>query len=102
MFNVVDMSTLDMIVGHPNGTKASVTQVGSLKLTDKIVIEDVLVVGIATGQGILGLYLPSPSLFLKLIFIPAPNPIGESLYIPILVPNGDLGSIRGFRDFRSL
>ncbi|GJV05610.1 hypothetical protein Tco_1343266 [Tanacetum coccineum] len=35
---------LNMIVGHPNGTKALVTHVGSLKLTDKIVIQNVIVV----------------------------------------------------------
>ncbi|GJW91291.1 polyadenylate-binding protein 2-like protein [Tanacetum coccineum] len=35
---------LNMIVGHPIGTKALVTHVGNLKLTDKIVIHDVLVV----------------------------------------------------------
>ncbi|GJV79312.1 putative RNA-directed DNA polymerase [Tanacetum coccineum] len=44
MFNVVEVSKLNMIVGHPNGTKAIVTHVGSLRLTDQIVIHDVLVV----------------------------------------------------------
>ncbi|GJT03119.1 ribonuclease H-like domain-containing protein [Tanacetum coccineum] len=44
MFNVVEVSKLNMIVGHPNGTKDVVTHVGSLRLTDKIVIHDVLVV----------------------------------------------------------
>ena len=33
-----------MTVGHPNGTKAMVTHMGSLRLTDQIVIHDVLVV----------------------------------------------------------
>ncbi|GJU08914.1 hypothetical protein Tco_1125344, partial [Tanacetum coccineum] len=44
MFNVVDVFNLNMTVGHPNGTKAVVTHTGSLKLTDKIIINDVLVV----------------------------------------------------------
>ncbi|GKA57259.1 ribonuclease H-like domain-containing protein [Tanacetum coccineum] len=44
MFNIIDVSKLNMTVGHPNGTKALVTHVGSLKLTDKIVIHNVLVV----------------------------------------------------------
>ncbi|GJZ21912.1 hypothetical protein Tco_0558951 [Tanacetum coccineum] len=44
MFNVVEVSKLNMIVGHPNGTKAVITHVGSLRLTDQIVIHDVLVV----------------------------------------------------------
>ncbi|GJU59150.1 ribonuclease H-like domain-containing protein [Tanacetum coccineum] len=40
----VEVSNLNMTVGHPNGTKAVVTHVGSLRLTDQIVIHDVLVV----------------------------------------------------------
>ncbi|GKD75298.1 hypothetical protein Tco_1333580 [Tanacetum coccineum] len=43
MFNVVEVSKQNMIVGHPNGTKAVVTHVGSLRLNDQIVIHDVLV-----------------------------------------------------------
>ncbi|GKD17183.1 ribonuclease H-like domain-containing protein, partial [Tanacetum coccineum] len=42
--NVADVSKLNMTVGHPNGTKAVVTHIGSLKLIDKITINDVLVV----------------------------------------------------------
>ncbi|GJX01917.1 hypothetical protein Tco_0185830 [Tanacetum coccineum] len=42
--NVADVSKLSMTVGHPNGTKAIVTHIGSLRLTDKITINDVLVV----------------------------------------------------------
>ncbi|GJU90917.1 putative RNA-directed DNA polymerase [Tanacetum coccineum] len=44
MFNVVEVSKQNMIVGHPNGTKVVVTHVGSLRLNDQIVIHDVLVV----------------------------------------------------------
>ncbi|GJW88262.1 ribonuclease H-like domain-containing protein, partial [Tanacetum coccineum] len=44
MFNIVDVSKLNMTVGHPNGTTALVTYVGSLKLTNKIVIHNVLMV----------------------------------------------------------
>ncbi|GJT45233.1 putative RNA-directed DNA polymerase [Tanacetum coccineum] len=40
----VEVSNLNTIVGHPNGTKAVVTHMGSLRLTDQIVIHDVLVV----------------------------------------------------------
>ncbi|GJR04725.1 RNA-directed DNA polymerase, eukaryota, reverse transcriptase zinc-binding domain protein [Tanacetum coccineum] len=43
MFNVVDVSKLNMIIRHPNGIKALVTHVDSLRLTDKNVIHDVLV-----------------------------------------------------------
>ncbi|GKF20706.1 hypothetical protein Tco_0069344, partial [Tanacetum coccineum] len=43
MFNVVEVSKLNMTVGHPNGTKAVVTHVGSLRLMDQIVIHDVLI-----------------------------------------------------------
>ncbi|GJU21462.1 hypothetical protein Tco_1154804 [Tanacetum coccineum] len=42
--NVVDVFKLNMIVGHPNVTKVVVTHVGSFRLTDQIVIHDVLVV----------------------------------------------------------
>ncbi|GKA58544.1 putative RNA-directed DNA polymerase, partial [Tanacetum coccineum] len=44
MFNIVDVSKLNMTVGHPNGTKALVTHIGSPKLTKNIVIHNVLVV----------------------------------------------------------
>ncbi|GKB99617.1 hypothetical protein Tco_0985754 [Tanacetum coccineum] len=44
MFNLVEVSKLNMTVGHPNNIKAIVTHVGSLKLIDQIVIHDVLVV----------------------------------------------------------
>nr|GEX50639.1 hypothetical protein [Tanacetum cinerariifolium] len=44
MFNVVDISSLRLTVGHPNGTMAKITAIGSLKLTDKVVLFDVLVV----------------------------------------------------------
>ncbi|GJX79181.1 leucine-rich repeat receptor-like serine/threonine/tyrosine-protein kinase SOBIR1 [Tanacetum coccineum] len=42
--NVADVSKLNMTLGHPNGTKDVVTHIGSLRLTDKITINDVLVV----------------------------------------------------------
>ncbi|GKD71431.1 ribonuclease H-like domain-containing protein [Tanacetum coccineum] len=35
--NVAEVSNLNMTVGHPNGTKAVVTHMGSLRLTDQIV-----------------------------------------------------------------
>nr|GFA30248.1 ribonuclease H-like domain-containing protein [Tanacetum cinerariifolium] len=44
MFNGVEVSKLNMTVGHPNGTKVVVTYVGSLWMADQIVIHDVLVV----------------------------------------------------------
>ncbi|GJY42069.1 ribonuclease H-like domain-containing protein [Tanacetum coccineum] len=40
----IAVSKLNMTVGHPNGTKIVVTHMGSLRLTDQIVIQDVLVV----------------------------------------------------------
>ncbi|GJS69378.1 hypothetical protein Tco_0702219 [Tanacetum coccineum] len=43
-FTIVIVSKLNMTVGHPNGTKALVTHIGSLKLTNNIVIHNVLVV----------------------------------------------------------
>nr|GEU84246.1 hypothetical protein [Tanacetum cinerariifolium] len=41
---VVEVSKLNITVGHPNGTKVVVTHMGSLRLIDQIVIHDVLVV----------------------------------------------------------
>ncbi|GKE65429.1 ribonuclease H-like domain-containing protein, partial [Tanacetum coccineum] len=44
MFNVVDISSLRLTVGHPNGTMAKIAAIGSLKLTKHVVLFDVLVV----------------------------------------------------------
>ncbi|GJZ84734.1 ribonuclease H-like domain-containing protein [Tanacetum coccineum] len=44
MFNVVDISSLRLTVGHPNGTMAKITAIGSLKLTENVVLFDVLMV----------------------------------------------------------
>nr|XP_043620166.1 uncharacterized protein LOC122592014 [Erigeron canadensis] len=67
MFNVEDVSTLDLTVGHPNGTKARVTKIGNLKLTKYITLFGVLVVPeyrdlitkktLGTGRQSNGLYL---------------------------------------------
>ncbi|GJT54097.1 ribonuclease H-like domain-containing protein [Tanacetum coccineum] len=43
LFNIIDVSHLDNIVAHPNGTKAKVNQIRSCKLNDNLVIHDVLV-----------------------------------------------------------
>ncbi|GJU14364.1 putative RNA-directed DNA polymerase [Tanacetum coccineum] len=40
----IAVSKLNITVGHPNGTKVVVTHMGGLRLTDQIVIHDVLVV----------------------------------------------------------
>ncbi|GJW92606.1 ribonuclease H-like domain-containing protein [Tanacetum coccineum] len=44
MFNIVDISNLMLTVGHPNGTLAKITAIGSLRLTGGIVLFDVFVV----------------------------------------------------------
>nr|GFA05024.1 hypothetical protein [Tanacetum cinerariifolium] len=44
MFNVVDISNLMLIVGHPNGTLAKITTIGNLRLTSGIVLFNLLVV----------------------------------------------------------
>lgn len=44
MFCVVDVSELHLTVGHLNGTMAKITNVGNLRLNDKVVLFDVLVV----------------------------------------------------------
>ncbi|GKC21618.1 hypothetical protein Tco_1023768 [Tanacetum coccineum] len=44
LFNIIDVSHLNITVAHPNGTIAKVNQIRSYKITDKIVLHDVLVV----------------------------------------------------------
>ncbi|GKD17930.1 ribonuclease H-like domain-containing protein, partial [Tanacetum coccineum] len=44
MFNVVDISSLKLSVGHPNGTMANIIAIGSLRLTKNVVLFDVLVI----------------------------------------------------------
>nr|GEY81473.1 ribonuclease H-like domain-containing protein [Tanacetum cinerariifolium] len=67
MFSVVDVSSLMLTVGHPNGTLAKISAIGSLRLTSGIVLFDVLVVPeyndlnmgklVGTGSVTGGLYL---------------------------------------------
>ncbi|GJR92425.1 ribonuclease H-like domain-containing protein [Tanacetum coccineum] len=42
--NVIDVSHLDITVSHPKGTVAKVNEIGSFKLTETLIIHDVLVV----------------------------------------------------------
>ncbi|GJW30331.1 putative RNA-directed DNA polymerase [Tanacetum coccineum] len=44
MFNVVDISSLQLSVSHLNGTMAKITTIGSLRLTKHVVLFDVLVI----------------------------------------------------------
>nr|XP_043624691.1 uncharacterized protein LOC122596185 [Erigeron canadensis] len=44
MFNLVDISDLNLTVSHPNGTKAKITKIGNLRLSSNIVLFDVLVI----------------------------------------------------------
>ena len=44
LVNVVDISKLGIKVSHPNGTKALITKVGNLVLTNNLTLYDVLVV----------------------------------------------------------
>ncbi|GJX03223.1 ribonuclease H-like domain-containing protein [Tanacetum coccineum] len=44
MFNVSDISSLNLTLGHPNGTLAKVSAIGCLRLTTNVVLFDVLVV----------------------------------------------------------
>ncbi|GJU96511.1 ribonuclease H-like domain-containing protein [Tanacetum coccineum] len=44
MTNVVDISELNITVGHPNRTIAKINHVGNLKLTNNVVLFDVLVI----------------------------------------------------------
>ncbi|GJR68222.1 hypothetical protein Tco_0014287 [Tanacetum coccineum] len=44
MFSVVDVSSLNITVGHPNGTLTTISHIGNLKLTNNVVLYDVIVV----------------------------------------------------------
>nr|GEU99562.1 hypothetical protein [Tanacetum cinerariifolium] len=44
MFNVVDISSLKLSIGHPNGTMANITAIGSLRLTENVVLFDILII----------------------------------------------------------
>ncbi|GJR98638.1 ribonuclease H-like domain-containing protein [Tanacetum coccineum] len=67
LINVVDVSNLDLIVGHPNGTKATIVKIRDLKLNDYVTLFIVLVIHeyidlkrnmiIGTGEMNGGLYL---------------------------------------------
>ncbi|GJX30856.1 ribonuclease H-like domain-containing protein [Tanacetum coccineum] len=50
MINVVDISNLNIIVGHTNGTVATISHVGDLRLSNNVILYDVLVVP-GLGQG---------------------------------------------------
>ncbi|GJX21538.1 ribonuclease H-like domain-containing protein [Tanacetum coccineum] len=44
MFNVIYISSLQLSVGHPNGTMAKITAIASLRLTENVVLFDVLMI----------------------------------------------------------
>ncbi|GJZ83159.1 ribonuclease H-like domain-containing protein [Tanacetum coccineum] len=44
IFNVTDISGLNLTVGHPNGTLAKISAIGNLRLTSNVVLFDVLVI----------------------------------------------------------
>ncbi|XP_076913505.1 uncharacterized protein LOC143572164 [Bidens hawaiensis] len=44
MFDLVDVSSYNMTVGHPNGTNAKIASIGKLKIGKNVVLVDVLVV----------------------------------------------------------
>nr|GEW18890.1 ribonuclease H-like domain-containing protein [Tanacetum cinerariifolium] len=44
MFNVVDISSLKLSIGHPNGTMANIIAIGSMRFTENVVLFDVLII----------------------------------------------------------
>nr|GEV90488.1 acyl-CoA N-acyltransferases (NAT) superfamily protein [Tanacetum cinerariifolium] len=44
MFDVIDISNLNITVGHPNGTLATISHLGNLKFTNNVIMYDALVV----------------------------------------------------------
>ncbi|GJX77414.1 putative RNA-directed DNA polymerase [Tanacetum coccineum] len=58
MINIVDISNLNITVGHPNGIVATISHVGDLRLSNNVIMYDVLVVpGLRQGDNSGGLYL---------------------------------------------
>ncbi|GKD64990.1 ribonuclease H-like domain-containing protein [Tanacetum coccineum] len=52
MYNVIDISSLKITVGHPNGTLATISHVETVKLSKNVILYDVLVV--PGNYGVLG------------------------------------------------
>ncbi|GJV75313.1 ribonuclease H-like domain-containing protein [Tanacetum coccineum] len=52
IYNVVDISSLKITVGHPNGTLATISHVETVKLSKNVILYDVLVV--PGNYGVLG------------------------------------------------
>ncbi|GJY42158.1 ribonuclease H-like domain-containing protein, partial [Tanacetum coccineum] len=50
MINIVDISNLNITVGYPNGSVATISHVGDLRLSNNVILYDVLVVP-GLGQG---------------------------------------------------
>ncbi|GJR33561.1 ribonuclease H-like domain-containing protein [Tanacetum coccineum] len=46
MYNIVDISELKITVGYPNGTLSTISHGGNLKLTNNVILCDVLVVSV--------------------------------------------------------
>ncbi|KAJ0818040.1 putative RNA-directed DNA polymerase [Helianthus annuus] len=57
MFNCVDVSEYDLFVSHPNGTKAKVSKIGSLKLAENVDLKSGK--ALVTGKQDNGLYFVS-------------------------------------------
>ncbi|GJU31836.1 ribonuclease H-like domain-containing protein [Tanacetum coccineum] len=64
MFNIVDISDLKIIVGHLNGTSATISHVQNLRLTFNVVLYDVLVVPSYYRGGVLRTGSKNGSLYL--------------------------------------
>ncbi|GKF27628.1 hypothetical protein Tco_0093970 [Tanacetum coccineum] len=44
LYNILDISHLKIKVGHPNGTKAFISKIGNLKLSNGLTLYDVFVI----------------------------------------------------------
>nr|GEW38688.1 ribonuclease H-like domain-containing protein [Tanacetum cinerariifolium] len=62
MFNVINISNINLTIGYPNGTLAKITDVGNIRLSANVVLFDVLIdlnliKNVRTGNKSSGLYL---------------------------------------------
>lgn len=44
LINQIDVTDLNLTVGHPNGTKAQIKKIGDLKFTKNIILKDVMII----------------------------------------------------------
>ncbi|GJY45406.1 putative RNA-directed DNA polymerase [Tanacetum coccineum] len=94
LINVVDVSNLDLIVGHPNGTKATIVKIRDLKLNDYVTLFIDLKRNMIIGTGEMngGLYLFDATYLNHKTFFDVEKPSPKRPYDEGIVPSNDDGT----------